>query len=156
MKAFSDHLFHFQEWQGRRRNDCLLSSCEEIMPLDHYISQVHLRKFYLPALGKRMYALRKADLKTFTPGSSSVCKIMDGSTNTYLREERAIEDFLETIEPNYNDALDKLIAGEIAHESVSTIAGFAVYVSTRSPASMRLQSELLKSLIETTVETMAS
>lgn len=37
---------------------------------------------------------------------------MDGSTNAYLREDRAIEDFLKTIEPNYNAALDKLIAGD--------------------------------------------
>jgi hypothetical protein len=144
--------------EGSRRplRYCLLSSCEEIMPLDHYVSQVHLRKFYSPALGKRMYAIRKTDLKAFKPDSYSVCRIMDGSTNTYLREERAIEDFLKTIEPNYNAALDKLIAGEIDQECVYTIAGFIAYVSTCSPASMRLLSEPLKSLVETTADIMGA
>jgi hypothetical protein len=126
------------------------------MPLDHYVPQVHLRKFYSPALGKRMYAIRKTDLKAFTPDSCSVCRIMDGSTNTYLREERAVEDFLKTIEPNYNAALDKLIAGEIDQECVYAIAGFIAYVSTCSPASIRLLSEPLKSLVETTADLMGA
>jgi hypothetical protein len=38
----------------------------------HYVSQVHLRNFYSPALGDRMYAFRKSDGKAFTPNSESV------------------------------------------------------------------------------------
>jgi hypothetical protein len=124
------------------------------MPLDHYIPQVYLRKFYSPALGKRMYAIRKTDLKAFTSNSNSVCRIMDGNTNAYLREERVIEDFLKTIEPNYNTALDKLIAGEIDKECVYTIAGFVAYVLTCSPAGMRIQSGPLKSDVEITAAMM--
>jgi hypothetical protein len=70
------------------------------MPLDHYIPQVHLKKFYSPALGDRMYAIRKTDLKIFTPNSKVVCGINDGSTNAYLREDRAIEEFLKTMSQN--------------------------------------------------------
>jgi hypothetical protein len=75
------------------------------MPLDHYVSQVHLKKFCSLALGDLMHAIRKTNLKYFTPSSKDVCRIMDGSTNAYLREDRAIEEFLKTIEPNYNAAL---------------------------------------------------
>lgn len=120
------------------------------MPLDHYVSQVHLRKFYSQALGNRMYAIRKTDLKAFTPDSQAVCRIMDGSTNAYLREDRAIEDFLKTIEPNYNAALDKLITGEIDNKCVYTIAGFVAYVIACSPTGMRIHSGPLKSAVETT------
>jgi hypothetical protein len=120
------------------------------LPLDHYISQVHLRRFYSPALGNRMYAIRKSDLKTFTPDSRSVCRIIDGSTNVHLREARAIEEFLKTIEPHYNAALDKLIAGEIDTNCIYTIAGFVAYVVTCSPAGMRIHSGPLKSTVETT------
>ncbi len=123
---------------------------EKTMPLDHYVPQVHLRKFYSPALGNRMYAIRKSDLKGFTPDSQAVCRIMDGSTNAYLRKDREIEDFLKTIEPNYNAALDKLIAGEIDSKCVYTIAGFVAYVVTCSPAGMRIQSAPLRSAVETT------
>jgi hypothetical protein len=35
------------------------------MPLDHYVSQVHLKNFYSPALNGLMYAIRKADMKRF-------------------------------------------------------------------------------------------
>ena len=35
------------------------------MSLDHYVSQVHLKNFYSPALDGLMYATRKSDLKTF-------------------------------------------------------------------------------------------
>jgi len=120
------------------------------MPLDHYIPQVHLRKFCSPALGNRMYATRKSDLKVFTPRPEDVCRIMNGSTNAFLFEDRAIEDFLKTIEPNYNVALDKLIAGEIDAKCIYTIAGFVASVISCSPAAMRLGSEHLKSTLETT------
>lgn len=124
------------------------------MPLDHYVSQVHLRKFYSPALGNRMYAIRKTDLKAFTPDSQAVCRIMDGSTNAYLREDRAIEDFLKTIEPNYNAALDQLIAREIDNKCIYTIAGFVAYVVSCSPTGMRIGSGPLKSTVETTAAMM--
>lgn len=120
------------------------------MPLDHYIPQVHLRKFHSPALGNRVYAIRKSDLKVFTPRSEDVCRILDGSTNAYLLKDRAIEDFLKTIEPKYRAALDKLIAGEIDNTCIYTIAGFVAFVISCSPASMRIGSGPLKSIVETT------
>jgi hypothetical protein len=65
------------------------------VPLDHFVSQVHLRNFYSPALGDRMYALRKSDLKAFTCRSEDVCRIEEGSTNVYVKEARIIEDVLQ-------------------------------------------------------------
>ena len=118
------------------------------MPLDHYVSQVHLGKFYSPALGNRLYAIRKADLKTFMPNSESVCKVMDGSTNAYLLKDRMIEDFLNTIEPNYNPALESLTSGKIDYNCIYAIAGFVAYVATCSPAGMRIQSMPLKRMVE--------
>ena len=60
------------------------------MPLDHYVSQVHLKNFYSPVLDGLMYGTRKSDLKCFRTKSQDVCRIEDGSTNAYLREDRAI------------------------------------------------------------------
>ncbi len=119
------------------------------MPLDHYIPQVHLRNFYSPVLGDRMYATRKSDLKSFTPNSKYVCRINDGSTNAYLKEDRAIEKFLKTIEPKYNGALAKLIGDNIDEQCIYTIGGFVAYVVSCSPAGMRIQSGPLRSSVET-------
>lgn len=124
------------------------------MPLDHYVPQVHLKKFYSPVLGERMYAIRKSDLKCFTPNSNRVCGIHDGSTNAYLREDRAIEEFLKTIEPNYNSALEKLIAGKIDDDCIYTISGFVAYVTACSPGGMRVHSGPLKSIVEVTAARM--
>lgn len=124
------------------------------MPLDHYVSQVHLRKFYSPVLGSRMYAIRKSDLKLFTPDAQSVCRIMDGSTNDYLLEGRAIEEFLKTIEPNYNLALENLASGKVDEKCIYTIAGFVSYVIACSPTGMRIQSEPLRSTLEVEAEMM--
>jgi Protein of unknown function (DUF4238) len=124
------------------------------MPLDHYIPQVHLKNFYSPVLGDRMYATRKSDLKSFTPNSKSVCGINDGSTNAYLKEDRAIEEFLKTIEPKYNEALAKLIGDKIDEQCIYTIAGFVAYIVSCSPAGMRIQSGPLKSCVETVAATM--
>lgn len=120
------------------------------MALDHFVSQVHLRKFYSPALGNLMYAIRKSDLKAFRCDSRSVCRIEDGSTNAYLINDRAVEDFLGGVEPRYNASLAKLRAREIDHEAIGAIAGFAAYVSSCSPAAMRIHSGPLRSTLEST------
>src|SRR5712691_5438551 len=118
------------------------------MPLDHYVSQVHLKRFYSPVLGNRMYAIRKTDLRAFTPRAEDVCRIPEGNTNAYLQDDRAIEEFLKTVEPNYNSAVAKLVSGTIDHECIYTIAGFVAYVITCSPAGMRIISGPLRSVVE--------
>lgn len=118
------------------------------MALDHYVSQVHLRKFYSPKLGNRMYAIRKRDLKAFITDAKSVCRIEEGNTNPYLSESRTIEEVLKTIEPDYNSAAEKLQSDKIDGDSIYVIAGFVAYVLTCSPAAMRLQSVPMKHMIE--------
>jgi hypothetical protein len=118
------------------------------MALDHYVSQVHLRNFYSPELGERMYAVRKSDGKSFTPNAESVCRIEEGSTNAYLTNDRAIEIFLKGVEPRYNAAIKKLTAGEVDPECIAVIAGFAAYVMTCSPAAMRIQSVPLEASLK--------
>lgn len=122
------------------------------MPLDHFVSQVHLKNFYSPALGDRMYAIRKSDMKCFTPNSKSVCRIQDGSTNAFLREDRVIEEFLRTIEPNYNSALRKLKTRRIDADCVYVFSGFVAFVLTCSPAAMRIHSEQLRNVAEVTAK----
>jgi hypothetical protein len=122
------------------------------MPLDHYISQVHLKNFYSPVLDGLMYAIRKSDLKRFATRSQDVCRIEDNSTNSYLREDRAIESFLKDIEPHYNASLNNLRANKIDSESILSIAGFLAYVITCSPAAMRIQSAPMKSMLESTTK----
>lgn len=120
------------------------------MPLDHFVSQVHFRKFYSPRLENRMYAIRKSDLKAFTPRSKDVCRIEGGNTNAYLRNDRAIEDFLSGVEPKYSAVLAKLESGQIDQECVYVIAGFVAYVIVCSPTAARLESEPLKHIVEET------
>jgi len=95
-----------------------------------------------------MYAMRKGDLKSFTPDSESVCRINDGNTNAYLREGRFIEKFLKKIEPRYNTALANLIEDKIDDETIFTIAGFVAYVIGCSPAGMRIFSVMLRGIVE--------
>lgn len=121
------------------------------MPLDHYLSQVHLRQFNSPS-SNRLNAIPKSDLEIFTPNSRSVCAITDGSTNAYLREDRYIEEFLKAVEPKYNRALDGLRTEEIDAECIYAIAGFIAYVISCSPAAMRIHSAPLKKYVETTIE----
>jgi Protein of unknown function (DUF4238) len=121
------------------------------MPLDHYVSQVHLRNFYSPALGgQQMYGFRKRDGHVFPCSSKDVCRIDNGSTNAYLLEDRAIEEFLTTIEPRYNQAVNQLKSGRIDREAVYVVAGFLAYVSACSPTAMRLGADPLRNVVEAT------
>src|ERR1700674_3961126 len=100
------------------------------MPLDHYVPQVHIKNFYSPGLGERLYAMRKSNLKKFTPRSQDVCRIEDNSSNSYLKENRASEDFLKNIEPRYNVAVAKLRDNKVDEETIFVVAGFVAYVLT--------------------------
>jgi hypothetical protein len=95
-----------------------------------------------------MYAVRKSNGKTFTPDAESVCRIEEGSTNEYLTHDRAIEEFLKGVEPQYNAVIRKLFAGEIDPECIAVIAGFAAYVMTYPPAAMRIQSAPLEASLK--------
>jgi hypothetical protein len=119
------------------------------MALDHYVSQVHLRKFYSPKLQGLMFAIRKSDLKSFRCNSQSVCRIEDGSSNRYLQKYRVIEEFLRYVEPNYSDSLTKAYKNHFDQESILSIAGFVASVLACSPAGMRIFSDPLKASVET-------
>ncbi len=127
------------------------------MPLDHFVSQVHLRNFYSPALGgEQMYGFRKRDGHVFPCRSKDVCRIEDGSTNRYLKHNRAIESFLKTIEPRYNGAIGAFREGSPRQEAVYVVAGFAAYVATCSPTAIRLGQNPLKSAVEATAKILDS
>lgn len=118
------------------------------MPLDHYVSQVHLRNFYSPDLdGKRMFAIRKRDMFGFKPRSEDVCRRDEGNTNSYLVEPRIIEEFLKTIEPKYNAACNELRDKRATRDTIRVIAGFTAYVGTCSPTAMRLHSAPLREMV---------
>lgn len=120
------------------------------MPFDHYVSQVHLKNFSSPALDGQLYAIRKSDLKRFQPRSRDICRIEDGSTNTYLTESRAIEEFLKDVEPRYNASLAKLRENAPDQESIFCIAGFLAYIITCSPAAMRMHTAPLRASLAST------
>jgi hypothetical protein len=123
------------------------------MPLDHYVSQVHLKNFYSPALGgNQMYGFRKRDGQIFPCRSKDVCRVESGSTNEYLLHDRAIEEFLKTVEPNYNAALAEMRTGKPSRDSIHAIAGFAAYVTSCSPTAMRLGADPLRREVEATAK----
>jgi hypothetical protein len=118
------------------------------MALDHYVSQVHLKRFYSPSLDELMHATRKSDLKTFTPRSNDVCRTDEGNTNDFLTEPRAIEEFLKTVERKYNDAVTLLETGRPNNEAIYVVAGFLSYLLTCTPAAMRMNANLVEEHIE--------
>jgi hypothetical protein len=117
------------------------------LALDHYVSQVHLRQFYAPALGGLIYATKKSDLKSFCCDSKSVCRIEENSTNAYLANDREVEDFLIGVEPKYNASAAKLRDGKIDQECIAVIGGFAAYVSCCAPAAMRIHTAPLENVV---------
>lgn len=122
------------------------------MPLDHYVSQVHLRNFCSAQNRDHMYATRKSNLESFLCHPRSVCRIEDGSTNAYIKQDRAIERLLASIEPKYNSSLTSIRNGEIDQQCIYTIAGFVAYVSCCAPAAMRTFTGPLQSVLTSTAE----
>ena len=120
------------------------------MPLDHYVSQVHLKQFARPPDSEQLRGYNKRTNATFPCHPEDVCRTQDGSTNQYLEEERVVEEFLKGIEPQYNVALDAIRKDQINVDAVYVMAGFAAYVATCSPGAMRSNSAPLKAVVEAT------
>lgn len=123
------------------------------MPLDHFVSQVHLRNFYAAALGgRKMYAYRKSKLAVFPCDARDVCRIPEGSTNGFLTEPRLLEEFLKSIEPKYNRACQALADDKFGSDDVLVIAGFSAFVLGCSPTAMRLGAASLSNMAATEIE----
>ncbi|RWM11823.1 MAG: DUF4238 domain-containing protein [Mesorhizobium sp.] len=122
------------------------------MPLDHFVSQVHLRNFYSAEEPRRLVGVKKDDLKKFSARSEHVCRRPEGSTNDYLEEPRAIEDFLTRIEPNYNAALEAVRRREITVDDVYVIAGFVAYLMCCSPTAMRTATRPIAASVQSAAE----
>jgi hypothetical protein len=122
------------------------------MPLDHYVSQVHLKNFNSPEEDGLIYAIRKSDLKRFQTKSQDICRVEDGSTNAFLQESRAIEEFLKD---GYNASLAKLRENKCDQECIFCIASFVAYVITCSPAGMRIRSGPLKATVTSVANILA-
>ena len=122
------------------------------VPLDHFVSQVHLKNFYATEAPGRLVAIKKDDLRKFHAWSKNVCARSDGSTNTYLQEPRAIEKFLKRVEGRYNEALEAIRRREPDGQDVYVIAGFVAYVASCSPTAMRMSSPFFAATVESAAE----
>jgi hypothetical protein len=109
-----------------------------IVPLDHYVPQVHLRNWYSPYLDELLYACRKSDFKHFPARSEAICRIDGGNTNPYLQEARAIEEFIKGVEHPYNKTLAKIRDDKIDHDAIYCVAGLIAYLRLCTPAGMRI------------------
>ena len=89
-------------------------------------------------------------MASFDCRPKSVCRIDEGSTNRFLENERAVEDFLKTIEPRYNRALDTMRQGKPDTDSIYVIAGFIAYVATCSPGAMRIHADQVAANVHAT------
>lgn len=124
------------------------------MPLDHYISQVHLRKFTSDDPRGMLHAIRKRDLRRFIAWPKDVCRTEEGNTTEFLINPRAVERMLRHIEPQYNQALEKLRSNRIDQECIYSIAGFSTYVDCCSPGGIRIHLSPLAAQLQTTAKLM--
>lgn len=121
------------------------------MALDHYVSQVHLKQFLRQSDKKLLLATRKTDLFEFTPKPKDVCRLEDGSTNEFLTENRAVEDFLKEIEPAYDPCLERIRNGDLDWRSRQVFGGFLAYVQTYTPAAIRMFDPMIRKELENTI-----
>lgn len=122
------------------------------MPLDHYISQVHLKNFYNK--NNRLIGINKNTLIKFQAKSENVCRISEGNTNEYLIEQRAVEYFLKNVEPKYNSSISALRSRNPDRDAIYVISGFVAYIMACSPTAMRIGKPLLSASLQTFAERM--
>ena len=118
----------------------------ETVANDHYVSQTHLRGWQDD--DELLNAVRKSDLGTFRPKTDRVCGSIDGNTNDYLNDPRAVEDIIRPIECGYARAVETVQLSPDDAESILVLAGWIAYVRTCSPAAMRIAASGLDPIVE--------
>lgn len=118
------------------------------MALDHYIPQVYLRRFNSADGIDSFYAIKRADGKTFKTKSKDVCRIEDYTTNSYFEDERIIEEFLQTIEPNINKAINSFSDKKYDVETIYTLSGLVAFIASCSPSAIRFATTMVQSNVE--------
>lgn len=121
------------------------------MPLDHYIPQVYLKNFCQSG-STQLNAISKRSLKKFPPRTKDVCRIPDGSTNKFIKDPRAVEEFLKSIEPKFNKAVTLIRSESFEVDSIYTVAGLFAFMTSCSPTAMRMYSKPLKAALEVHAE----
>lgn len=101
---------------------------------------------------RKMFAYRKSDGTEFFCGAKDVCRVNDGSTNTFLTEPRLIEEFLKKVEPHYSRACESLVSGNVQMDDVLALSGFVSFIIGCSPTAMRLGTRSLERLTYTEIE----
>ncbi|MEX0969524.1 MAG: DUF4238 domain-containing protein [Paracoccaceae bacterium] len=122
------------------------------MPLDHYVSKVHLKQFLGNSGTLLLNAIRKSDGKIFTPRTKDICRELDGNTNPYLAYDRAVEEFLKSIEPAYEPCLSRVSKDELDWQSRKVFAGFLAYIGIYTPAALRMSDTPTRAMLEREVE----
>jgi Protein of unknown function (DUF4238) len=84
--------------------------------------------------------------------SARRCSAIDGNTNRYLSDPRAVEAIIRPIESGYARAVAQVESSNILPDSIVVLAGWITYVETSSPAAMRLGAAMLSPLIEETAK----
>jgi Protein of unknown function (DUF4238) len=122
------------------------------MALDHYVPQVHLKNFYSKSVEGKFFGVKKADLKLFQCSSKDVCRMQEFNTNPFMDEQRVIEEFLKSVEPNYNSSVWKLLSNEIDHDVIFVIAAYAAFIMCFSPAGARISSKVFETGVKAFIE----
>ena len=98
-----------------------------------------------------MHGIKKSNQETFPCHPRDVCRIEAGGTNPYMKNDRAIEDFLKQFEPRYNRAVQDIRDRKITASTISSIAGFMSQIVHCTPTAARLGTPYLQEVIRDTV-----
>jgi hypothetical protein len=120
-------------------------------PLDHYVPQAYLRQ-WVCSEHKTLHVFNKSTLTDFNAGTNKVCSINGGSTNIFLTNQRQIEDFLETFEDEYLNAITALCQHNYDQTHLMTICRFIAAISACSPTARRIHLPMLHESLKVSSE----
>lgn len=101
------------------------------------IAAAYLKNFLDPSLGNLLHAYNKENLEHFTPTTKNICCAQDWDTNPYFEDDRAIDQYLQVVEPKWNDGV-KDIRNLLRYEEVKYfMAGYIAVLASCTPAAIR-------------------
>lgn len=115
---------------------------------DHFVPVTYLRHFGDPSQSDRLHVCRKRSGSVSISRPENLCVERQGDLNRYFSQPSILREFLEIIEPRWNETVDHILSDRASPDDLFVVAGIAAYLLSCTPTARRLGQRALEQQLE--------
>ncbi len=108
------------------------------MSKDHYIAQTYMKHFIDAENNNNLHVYDKQTSNYFTPSTKNICSSEGWDTNPYFKNDRAVEIFLNAVEPQWDACVENIFNLKNNKIIKFYLSGYIAVLASCTPASVRI------------------